>query len=215
VKPRALLVDFGGVLTTDVFASFRAFCEESGLPAEAIREAFADEPEAQRLLVGLETGAISEAEFDRAFAALLGGLHGIDVSPTEVVERMNGGLALVERMVEAIAGVRAAGVPTALVSNSMGYGAYDMLDLDACFDVVILSGRIGVRKPSRRIYAAAAEALGVDPPECVLVDDLEQNLSGAARLGVVGILHRETDPEATVAALEEHFGVSLSAAAYE
>jgi putative hydrolase of the HAD superfamily len=104
-------------------------------------------------------------------------------------------------------------VPTALVSNSMGYGAYGMLDLEASFDVVILSGRVGVRKPSRRIYAAAAEALGVDPAECVLVDDLEQNLSGAARLGVVGILHHESDPEATVTALEEHFEVSLPAAA--
>jgi putative hydrolase of the HAD superfamily len=211
VKPRALLVDFGGVLTTDVFGSFRAFCEEEGLPDEAIREAFGNEPEAQRLLVGLETGAIDEAEFDPAFAALLGGLHGVEVSGHEVTERMNNGLRLVDRMVEAIAAVRAGGVPTALVSNSMGYGAYGMLDLEASFDVVILSGRVGVRKPSRRIYAAAAEALGVDPAECVLVDDLEQNLSGAARLGVVGILHHESDPEATVKALEEHFDVSLPA----
>lgn len=213
MKPRALLVDFGGVLTTDVFGSFRAFCEAEGLPAEAIREAFASEPEAQRLLVALETGAIPEAEFDAGFAKLLGGLHGVEVTPHEVVERMNGGLRLVDRMVEAIAGVRDSGVPTALVSNSMGYGAYGLLDLEASFDVVILSGHVGVRKPSRRIYAAAAEALGVDPAECVLVDDLEQNLSGAARLGVVGILHHESDPEATVAALEEHFGVSLPAAA--
>jgi putative hydrolase of the HAD superfamily len=213
MKPRALFVDFGGVLTTDVFGSFRDFCEAEGLPAEAIREAFGKEPEAQRLLVGLETGTIGEPEFDAAFAALLGGLHGIDVSPHEVVERMNSGLRLVDRMVEAIAGVRAAGVPTALVSNSMGYGAYGMLDLEASFDVVILSGRVGIRKPSRRIYAAAAEALGVDPAECVLVDDLEQNLSGAARLGVVGILHHESDPEATVTALEQHFDVSLPAAA--
>ena len=64
------------------------------------------------------------------------------------------------------------------------------LDLDELFDVTVISGQVGVRKPSRRIYAIAADRLGLAPEQCVMVDDLEHNLVGAARLGIRGIHHR-------------------------
>ena len=51
-----LIVDYGGVLTTDVFASFRAFCAAEGLPPDTVRERFRDDPEARALLADLETG---------------------------------------------------------------------------------------------------------------------------------------------------------------
>ena len=52
-----LLVDFGGVLTTNVFDSFRAFCASEGLDPDAMRQLFREEPEALRLVRGLETAA--------------------------------------------------------------------------------------------------------------------------------------------------------------
>ena len=66
-----LIVDYGGVLTTDVFASFRAFCEAEGLAPEAVRDRFVGDPEARGLLERLETGQLREAEFEPAFAAVL------------------------------------------------------------------------------------------------------------------------------------------------
>ena len=65
---RGLIVDYGGVMTTDVFASFRAFCEAEGLAADTVRDRFLGDPEARGLLERLETGQAGEAEFEAAFA---------------------------------------------------------------------------------------------------------------------------------------------------
>ena len=208
---RALLLDFGGVLTTSVFASFGDFAAANGLPRDAFGSLLREDPEAARLLVEAEKDLLSEAEFGTAIAAKLGDLHGVRVEPEGLVDRLNGALLPDERMVAVTRAARAAGVPTVMVSNSLGYGAYRILDLNALFDAQIYSGRVGIRKPSRRIYALAAEAAGVGPAECVMVDDLEQNLAGAARIGVAGVLH--TDAAETAAALEGHFDIPLAEAA--
>ena len=88
-----LLVDFGGVLTTNVFDSFRAFCVAEGLDPDAIRQLFREEPEALRLVRGLETAAVSEDEFGERFGALLG-----VADTTGLVERMFAGLEPDEAM---------------------------------------------------------------------------------------------------------------------
>ena len=56
---RGLLVDFGGVLTTNVFDSFRAFCGDEGIDPDALRELFRGNPEALALVRNLETGAVT------------------------------------------------------------------------------------------------------------------------------------------------------------
>ncbi len=63
---RALIVDFGGVLTTSVWPAFAAFCEREGLATETVRELFRGDAEALKLLRGLETGELADAEFERA-----------------------------------------------------------------------------------------------------------------------------------------------------
>ena len=67
-----LLVDYGGVLTTDLFDSFRAFCEVEGLEPEAIGQSFRRDPSCRELLIGLETGKLDEEEFEVRFAEILG-----------------------------------------------------------------------------------------------------------------------------------------------
>jgi putative hydrolase of the HAD superfamily len=95
-----------------------------------------------------------------------------------------------------------------LVSNSLGEASYAWCDCDELFDHVVLSGEVGVRKPSRRIFRIAAERAGVPPERCLMVDDLEHNLVGAGRVGMQTLLHR--DPATTVAELERAFGVALA-----
>ena len=86
---RGLLVDWGGVLTTSVFASFAAFCADEGLAADRVAAAFRHDPEGRRLLEELETGALTEADFERPFGALLGLAE--DRAPG-LVDRLFGGM---------------------------------------------------------------------------------------------------------------------------
>jgi epoxide hydrolase-like predicted phosphatase len=201
---RGLLVDWGGVLTTNVFASFAAFCADEGLAADRVAAAFRHDPEGRRLLEELETGALTEAGFERPFGALLGLAE--DRAPG-LVDRLFGGMRAEPVVLEAVRRARAAGVRTGLVSNSWGADRYDPALLDELFDAVVISGREGIRKPDPRIYRLGVERLGLPPEQCVYVDDLAGNLKPARALGLATLHH--TDAAATVDALEGLLGVPL------
>ena len=201
---RGLLVDWGGVLTTDVFASFAGFCRAEGLASDTARELFRNSPEARRLLHGLETGTLDEAGFEHAFAELLG------LPPTRaagLVERMFGGMRADDAMIGAVRAARAAGVRTGLISNSWGEDRYDAAVLEELFDGVVISGREGIRKPDPRMYELGAHRIGLPPQACVYVDDLGGNLKPARALGMATVRH--SDARATIGELEALLGVRL------
>lgn len=186
----ALLIDFGGVLTTPISYAFGALSAEAGLaPGEAL-SLLAGHEGARTALREHEEGRLDDEGFEDAFAAALAESGG-RLEARGLLARLEERMRLDEPMIELVREVRRQGVPVALVSNSLGRNCYARVDLDELFDVTVISGRVGVRKPSRRIYAMACEQLGVSPEQCVLVDDLEHNLVGAARLGISGIHHRE------------------------
>jgi putative hydrolase of the HAD superfamily len=186
LRTAALLVDFGGVLTTNIWESFQAFSEHEGLDPGAIKEHFRGDGEGLRLLRQLETGALADADFESRFGALLG------VEPDDLIDRLFAGLRPDERMVAAVAGVRESGVPTGLISNSWGTGIYDRAPLQV-FDATVISGDVGLHKPQPEIYELGAERLGVAAGDCAFVDDLRENVAGAEAVGMRGILHRDTD----------------------
>jgi putative hydrolase of the HAD superfamily len=200
---RGLLVDFGGVLTSNVFDSFRAFCRDEGLDPDAVRRLFRDEPEALRLVRAIETGSLSEDEFGERF----GGLLGVE-RRTGLVERMFGHIRPDQTMVEAVRRARARGVRTGLVSNSMGVGRYDRSTFPDLFDGVVISGEEGMHKPQPGIFRLGAERVGLRPEECVFVDDLRENCEGAEAVGMTAVLHRGAD--STLPRLEQLLGVELS-----
>jgi epoxide hydrolase-like predicted phosphatase len=111
-------------------------------------------------------------------------------------------------MLDAILAARRAGIRTGLISNSWGTRRYDRAKLAELFDGIVISGEVGIRKPTPEIYQLGAQAIGVEPEACVFVDDLAFNLAPAAEQGMATIHHVET--EQTVSELEELFGVSLS-----
>jgi putative hydrolase of the HAD superfamily len=188
-----LIVDYGGVLTTDVFASFRAFCEAEGLPPDAVRDRFRSDPQARELLAGLETGALEAAELEPRFAALL------EVQSERLIERLFGGLRPDATMIDGVRAVRRDGVRTGLLSNSWGAAlAYDKALLEELFDAWVISSEVGLRKPDPAVYELAAERLGLPPAACVFVDDLPGNLKPARALGMATVLHRG-DAAATLA----------------
>jgi putative hydrolase of the HAD superfamily len=201
---RGLLVDFGGVLTTNVFDSFRAFCRDEGLEEDKVRVLFRSNKEALSLLRGLEAGELDEDAFSEAFAPLLG-----VKDHAGLVDRMFAGMQPEPAMIEALRQARAAGVRTALVSNSWGRGRYDREAFPELFDGVVISGEVGLYKPQPEIFLLAAETVGLQPRDCVFVDDLRENCEGAEGVGMTAVLHRGADE--TLARVEELLGVGLRA----
>lgn len=200
--PSAVLTDFGGVLTTSVLDSFRSYSARVSDDPLLVERLFREDTEASALLVAHECGRLSEAEFERGIAGRLRE-RGVDVEPAGLVAATGAGMRPDETMLAALRGLRARGIPVAIVSNALGDDCYEGYDLESLADAVVLSSEIGTRKPGRRIYRTACERLGVEPSACVMIDDLEHNLTGAARLGIRGLHHLDSDE--TVRALGKLF----------
>jgi len=201
--PRGVLTDFGGVLTSSVFEAFQTYSAAVSGDPELLASLFRDDPAAGALLVEHECGRIDQAAFEHGIAALVAP-RGIDLPAPGFLDAFQALLKPDEEMLAALAGLRAAGVPVAIVSNSLGDDCYRGYDLTALADVAVISSEAGVRKPSRAIYELACTRLGLPPADCVMIDDLEHNLRGAARLGIRGLPH--TDTAGTITALAEWFG---------
>ena len=197
---KALILDFGGVLTTDIWSSFADFCEQRGLDRDAAKDLFRQNPDALAALRGLETGEVSQSDFEQRFAKLLG------TDAEGLIEGLFAGLEPVEPMIEMLERAPELGVPTALISNSwvMDHYADEIREL---FDVVVISAEVGLHKPQPEIFLLAAERLGVEPQDCVFVDDLRENCEGAEAVGMTAILHRDIGE--TIARVEELLGVPL------
>jgi putative hydrolase of the HAD superfamily len=199
---KGLLLDWGGVLTSNVFDSFRDFCVAEGLAPDAVKRLFREEPRARELVRGLETEALSEDEFGERFGELL------ELEDrTRLIERMFGGVRPDERMLAAVRTVRASGFRTGLISNSMGGASYDRAIFPELFDGVVISGDVGMHKPQPEIFLLGAERAGVAPDQCVFVDDLRENCDGAEAVGMTVVLHRGADT--TLPELERLLGVEL------
>ncbi|MFF5477673.1 HAD family hydrolase [Streptomyces sp. NPDC012935] len=201
----AVLVDFGGVITSSVLRAFTDFGASLGCDPRLPLDLLSRDQPARALLADHECGRIDTEAFERGFADRLRA-HGADVSAEGLTARMQAGMSIDQEMLALLGDLRAAGRPIALVSNSFGTGTYDGVELDAVADVVVISAEVGIRKPSRRIYSIACERLGIDPEEAVMIDDLQQNLDGAARIGIGGVLH--TSAVDTRRQLAERFGIS-------
>lgn len=201
----ALLIDWGGVLTTNLFASFQEYCVQVGLKPEELAGRFRKDSGARELLVELETGRIDETQFEQGFAAMLG------VEPEGLIDGLFAGVHADEDMVAAVRLAHAAGVRTALVSNSWGVHRYPHDLLDEVFDGLVISGEEGMRKPAPEMYLLGAERAGVEPAACVFVDDLPFNLTPAEELGMATVHH--TSAGTTIPELERLLGVPLRAPA--
>ena len=199
---RGLLVDFGGVLTTNVFESFRQFCEAEGLDPDTVKRLFREDPRALSELRRLEVGELDED----AFAARFGPLVGIQ-NTEGLVDRLFAGMRPDEAMAEAVRRAKAAGIRTGLVSNSWGTGRYDRDSFAELFDGVVISGEVGLHKPQPEIFRLGAERIALEPAECVFVDDLRENCAGAEEVGMTAVLHR--GPDSTLPELERLLGVEL------
>lgn len=201
---QGLLVDWGGVLTTDVFTSFHAFCRNEGIEPTLVRDLFRHDPEGRRALFDLETGTLTEPEFEQRFGELIGLRE--DRIPG-LIDRLFGGMRADVAMFDAVRAAKAAGRRTGLLSNSWGVDRYDRSHFPQLFDAVVISGEEGIRKPDRAIYELAIARMELPAQAIVFVDDLPGNLKPAAELGMTTVHHE--DSGATVRQLESLLGLRL------
>jgi putative hydrolase of the HAD superfamily len=201
---RAVFFDFGGVLTTSVWDSFAAYLRSEGLQPDTIKNLFRHDPEALADLRGLETGALTEGEFETKLGRRLG-LR----DPEGLIDSMFAGMKPDEAMVAAVREIRGAGLLTGLISNSWSTDHYDRRLLAELFDTAVISAEVGRHKPQPEIYRLAADRLHVEPGECIFVDDLRENCEGAEAVGMTPVRHR--NPAETIAKLAELTGLTLTA----
>ncbi|MEV8100188.1 HAD family phosphatase [Kitasatospora sp. NPDC085879] len=181
---RGLVLDFFGVLTFNMVEVISAFEGREGIASGTFLRAWAD-PRGQELFRQLELASISQTDWNNGFAALM------DVAPDNLMARYLHDAFPAYPVIEVARQARAAGVRTAVLSNSLGrepYDPYAGFDLAGSFDEVVLSAEVGLRKPDPAIFRLVLDRLGVSAEECLFVDDSEQNLATAAELGITPVL---------------------------
>jgi epoxide hydrolase-like predicted phosphatase len=211
---RALVVDWGGVLTVGMDEAMGDWAASEGIDVDHYFRTIRDllGPDAANAALtnpvhAMERGEIEVPHFEQVLAARLRTVSGAPVQAEGLLSRMFAAFAHAPAMSEVVRRGRAAGLRTGLLSNS--WGDHYMRDgWDELFDAVVISGEVGMRKPEARIYHHMAELLRVRPNECVFVDDMVVNVRGAVEAGMIGVHHTTFD--ATVVELEAIFGMVLT-----
>src|SRR4051812_11843131 len=204
----AVIWDFGGVLTTSPFEAIARFEAERGLPADIIRRTNAAN-HLENAWAKFERGELDLEAFDRLFAEESRAL-GAEVRGREVLPLLYGELR--PEMVEALRRVKAR-CKTGCITNNLPANAigrersFYVAEVMALFDHVIESAKTGLRKPDPRVYRMMVEALGVDPKQCVYLDDLGVNLKPAREMGMTTI--KVLDAAQAIAELEAATGLEL------
>jgi putative hydrolase of the HAD superfamily len=206
----AVIWDFGGVLTTSPFEAFARFERERGLPIDIIRRTNAAN-HLENAWAKFERAEIDIETFDRLFAAESTSL-GAEVRGNDVLPLLSGDLR--PEMVEALkrigvkhkTGCITNNLPANAIGSASGRTLY-IAEVMRLFDHIIESAKIGLRKPDPRIYKMMIDALGVDPRNCVYLDDLGVNLKPARDMGMTTI--KVVSGVQAIAELEKATGLTL------
>jgi putative hydrolase of the HAD superfamily len=186
---RALISDFGGVLTSPLQDGFLAYQEESGVSLEDLGRAMAraSEEHGEHPLFVLERGEISAREFWARIEPHLEDGFDLTRLSTLYFERMRPNRAMIEFVRE----LRGRGLRTALLTNNVRewepLWRAKLPEIDELFEVVVDSAFVGLRKPDPAIYELTLARLGLAGEECVFVDDLEVNCEAARGLGMTAV----------------------------
>lgn len=201
---RAVVFDYGGVLTTPTRESIQGWLVEEGIRPEgfsaALKEWLSRKAPPGTPVHELETGEITAAQFNETLAARLSTHDGSPVDPTDLLGRLFARMHPDPVMLSLVRQLRGSGLRTALLSNSWGNN-YPWEDLDGLFEFAVISGEVALRKPDPRIYHLTLERLGLAAEQTAFVDDGAPNIEAAQQLGMRGVLH--TDPADTRARLAE------------
>jgi putative hydrolase of the HAD superfamily len=197
IRQRAIISDFGGVLTTPLGNSFAAWSKESGIPLEDLGKALAAslERHGEHPLFLLERGELTETEFIRRLEEELG-VQGCLGTMTDTYFRH---LERNPEMIAFVAELRGRGLRAALLTNNVREWEArwrSMLpEIDEIFEEVVDSAFVGMRKPEHEIYHLTVERLGggLRAEDCVFVDDIAINCDAAREIGMQAVVFETTE----------------------
>ncbi len=204
---RAVLFDFGGVISSSPFEAFAHLEAERGLPAGFIRTVNATNPDTNAW-AKLERGEVDVETFGPLWSEEAAAL-GHELDGRLVLERLAGEIR--PQMVDAIGSCRTR-YKTACLTNNFARAeavlSEEVAAVYSLFDAILESRVLGVRKPDPLFYELACQALEVEPDECVFLDDLGVNLKPARALGMHTI--KVSDPDVALTELGALTGLSLT-----
>ncbi len=195
---RAVISDFGGVLTTPLIRSFLAYQEHSGISVTDLGQAMAkltEESGGAHPLYELECGRISEADFLAAIERALGDGAKLDGFSETYFEHLDRN----EPMIDCMRSLRDRSMRMALLTNNVRewepLWRAKLPEIDEIFEVVVDSAFVGMRKPGREIYELTLERLGggIEPADCVFIDDTDVNCQTAESLGMTAVHFLDAD----------------------
>jgi putative hydrolase of the HAD superfamily len=193
---RAVISDFGGVLTTPLIESFLAYQRETGIALEDLGTAMGrlmEEDGGRHPLFELEKGNITEDDFTRRLGAALG--REVSSMRDTYFENLHPN----EPMIEYLRGLREEGFRLALLTNNVRewepLWRAKLPDVDELFEVIVDSAFVGMRKPDPEIYTLTLERLGdgLRAEECAFLDDIEVNCEAARALGMTAVRFHDND----------------------
>ncbi len=176
---KAVIFDCFGVLATESWIAFKD-------------KHFGDQPEKMKRATELsrliDTGAISYDESILEIADMAG------IKPQELdylFKNVTANDQLLTYIRKELKSTYKIGMLSNVGSDWL-YSIFDKSDI-ALFDATALSHESGIVKPDPRAYRAIADKLGLEPQECVFVDDLQRNIEGARQFGMQAVLYEDFD----------------------
>ncbi len=193
---KAIVSDFGGVLTTPLVGSFMAFQDETGISTENLGKAMqaVAEADGEHPLYALERGEVTEVDFLGRIADGLEPLVGHRPEMHRFKEIYFRALNPNPPMIELMRELKAEGFRMAMLTNNVREWEplwRSMLPVDEIFELVVDSAFVGRRKPEPEIYRLTLERIGLPAEACLFVDDVEVNCEGAREVGLGAVHFRE------------------------
>jgi putative hydrolase of the HAD superfamily len=189
---RALVLDFGGVISRTMFETHPSTEQALGLPPGSLTWRGPFDPASDPLWQSMQAGAISERDYWLRRTAQVGALIGKTwTSMAEFVRRARGNdpdAVIRPEAREAIMRAKAAGARLAILSNELdlfyGVDFRARIPLLQHFDLIVDATYTNVLKPDPSAYQLCCAGLGLSPGACVFVDDQPRNVAGAEAVGM-------------------------------
>jgi putative hydrolase of the HAD superfamily len=195
---KAVISDFGGVLTTPLMNSFLALQDQIGISVEAFGKAMqtVTERDGEHPLYEMEKGRMTEERFLELLGEALEPELGHRPELHRFREIFFNALEVNEPMLDLMREIKSRGYRMALLTNNVKEWEAQwrpMTPVDEIFEFVVDSAFVGTRKPEREIYEITVDRLGdgIEPGECLFIDDVEVNCDGAREYGLHAVHYRE------------------------
>ena len=217
---RALIFDFGGVISRTLFETHAQTEATLGLPAGSLTWRGPFDSETDPLWRDMQADRISERDYWYARTRELGRMVGQDWSElSDLVKAVRADApaeVIRPEFLEVVADARVEGVRLAILSNELDlfYGAEFRAKLPFLrqFEVIVDATYTGILKPDPRAYRICLDKLDLAAGDCVFVDDQDRNIKGAERVGLRAVAFDVTRPGESYARVRAAAGLKPAGA---